>query len=119
MATTLLDAARAYLNHGYQPVPVPPGQKGPILIGWQRLRLTVDELPAHFNGRGNIGLLLGAPSAGLVDVDLDCPEALELAPQYLRQRRPGPGGRVSPSRLGGIWRTTSRPSSIEIRSVGR
>ncbi|MCA9309574.1 MAG: bifunctional DNA primase/polymerase, partial [Phycisphaerales bacterium] len=32
---------------------------------------------------GNIGLLLGTPSGGLVDIDLDCVEAVELAPQFL------------------------------------
>ena len=41
------------------------------------------KLPAHFNGTGNIGILLGDPSGGLVDVDLDCPEAHELAEQHL------------------------------------
>ncbi len=79
----LLDAARTYLRRGYMPVPIPAGQKGPRLKGWQRLRLAEDDLPAHFKGRGNIGLLLGEPSGGLVDVDLDCPEARALAADHL------------------------------------
>lgn len=83
--SNLLDAARWYLSRGYQPVPIPAGQKGPRLKGWQNLRLTDGDLSLHFNGRGNIGLLLGEPSGGLVDVDLDCDEARELAPQYLPQ----------------------------------
>ncbi len=82
-SSNLLDAARTYLRRGFLPVPIPVGQKGPRLKGWQRLRLAVDELPAHFNGGGNIGLLLGEPSGGLVDVDLDCPEARTFAAQYL------------------------------------
>jgi len=72
-------------------------EKGPRLRGWQRLWLTADDLPRHFGGDGNIGVLLGDPSGGLVDVDLDCAEAIELAEQFLpptdavtgRPSRPG------------------------------
>ena len=38
---------------------------------------------AHFNGTGNIGVLLGEPSGWLIDVDLDCDEAVALAPKFL------------------------------------
>ena len=79
----LLKAAQDYLARGYQPVPVLHGQKRPITGGWQNQRLAESDLPSHFNGSGNIGLLLGAPSGDLVDVDLDCDEAIELADQYL------------------------------------
>lgn len=80
---SLLDAARWYLSRGYRPIPLPHGEKSPRLRGWPDLRLCEDELPHHFNGTGNIGLLLGEPSGWLVDVDLDCPEAVELAPEHL------------------------------------
>jgi hypothetical protein len=79
----LLDAARWCLSQGYMPIPVPPREKKPRLKGWTNLRLTEAKLPAHFNGTGNIGILLGDPSGGLVDVDLDCAEARELAEQHL------------------------------------
>ena len=81
--SNLLDAARAYRKRGWMPVPIPAGQKGPRISSWQNLRLSEDELPQHFNCTGNIGLLLGEPSGGLVDVDLDCPEAIELADEFL------------------------------------
>lgn len=87
--STPLDAARRYLALGYAPVPVPAGAKAPALKGWQRLRLDEGSLPRHFNGSpgtpgsGNIGLILGEPSGHLVDVDLDCPEARELAAEFL------------------------------------
>jgi hypothetical protein len=45
--------------------------------------MTAAQVPQFFSGAGNIGLLLGLPSGDLVDVDLDCPEARQLAPQYL------------------------------------
>ncbi|QOJ01029.1 MAG: DUF3987 domain-containing protein [Phycisphaeraceae bacterium] len=79
----LLDAARWCLARGYAPIPVPAGTKVPVLKGWTDLRLSDAELPQHFNGTGNIGVLLGEPSGWLVDVDLDCEEAVALAPAFL------------------------------------
>jgi len=78
-----LDASRDYLRRGYYPIPIPPRTKGPVLNGWQNLRLAEAELPSHFIGDCNIGLLLGEPSGWLIDVDLDCREAIELADKYL------------------------------------
>lgn len=82
-ALSLLDAARAYRQRGWMPIPIPSGQKGPRLKGWQNLRIDEPDLPQYFNCVGNIGLLLGEPSGWLVDVDLDCDEARELADAYL------------------------------------
>ena len=79
----LLGAARWYLARGYAPIPVPAGTKVPVLKGWTDLRLADADLPQHFNGTGNIGVLLGEPSGWLVDVDLDCEEAVALAPAFL------------------------------------
>jgi hypothetical protein len=59
------------------------------------LRVTGEDLPRYFpSGHENIGLLLGDPSGGLVDVDLDAPEAVAAAPVFLpptlrRHGRPG------------------------------
>jgi hypothetical protein len=79
----LLAAARRYLRRGYMPVYVPPGTKGPTEKGWQKQRLTGEDLAKHFNRPGNIGIILGEASGGLVDVDLDCPEAIEQADRFL------------------------------------
>jgi len=80
----LLNAAFAYTARGFRVVPVPSRKKGPIHDGWQNLRLGFDDLHHHFNGSpGNLGILLGEPSGDLVDVDLDCPEAIELADEFL------------------------------------
>ncbi len=92
--SNLLDAARWYLARGYAPIPVPAGSKVPVLKGWTDLRLADADLPQHFNGTGNIGVLLGEPSGWLVDVDLDCEEAVALAPAFLpptgaKSGRPG------------------------------
>jgi hypothetical protein len=65
---------------------VPHKRKGPVLPKWQALRLTPETAEQHFSANGtpqNIGVLTGEPSGWLVDVDLDCREAVLLAPQYL------------------------------------
>src|SRR2546422_6374111 len=81
---TTPDAAREYLSRGWQPIPVPHRSKKPALKGWPDLRLTAADLARHFNGQpSNLGILLGEPSGGLVDADLDCAEALHLAPAFL------------------------------------
>ena len=73
----ILATARAFLARGWAPIPVPYRSKRPILKGWQNLRPADADLAQHFNGGlQNIGVLLGEPSGGLVDVDLDSPEAL-------------------------------------------
>jgi DNA polymerase I-like protein with 3'-5' exonuclease and polymerase domains len=93
-------AAAYYLRLGYLPVPVPRrgGGKAPVLDGWQQLRPTVAALDDLFpdDASLNLGLLLGRPSHGLVDIDLDCADAVAAAPFFLpptgwvsgRQSRP-------------------------------
>lgn len=77
------DLARHYLANGWAAIPIPAGTKKPILAGWQKLRLTAEQVEQHFAPDSNIGVLLGKPSGGLIDVDLDHPLAVELAPQFL------------------------------------
>src|SRR5690349_9342457 len=81
---TPLDAAIASVSRGWRVIPVPYRLKKPVLDGWPTLRLDVAELAEHFNGKpSNIGALLGEPSRGLTDIDLDIRETLELADQFL------------------------------------
>src|SRR5262245_60094054 len=84
MPTPLEHAIRFTEERRWKLVPVPHGAKRPILQEWQNLRLTVEDLPTYFNGQPqNIGVLLGAPSGHLLDVDLDCREAVMLAQTFL------------------------------------
>jgi P4 family phage/plasmid primase-like protien len=79
-----LNTALGYIKAGMAPVPVPHRKKGPVIGGWQKLRLTESSAPPYFNGGPmNIGVLLGEPSGWLADVDLDCAEARKLASYYL------------------------------------
>ncbi|MCA9091241.1 MAG: bifunctional DNA primase/polymerase [Planctomycetaceae bacterium] len=93
-AVTPLEAAREYVRRGWCVVPIPFKQKKAVIKGWEQLRLTEADLPQYFDQPANIGIILGEPSGWLVDVDLDCPEAIDLAEQYLpptgaKSGRPG------------------------------
>src|SRR3712207_3820538 len=76
--------AADYIRRGMACVPVPMGEKNPGFEGWNELRLTEEDVPRYFNGEPtNIGVLLGDPSGGIVDVDLDVPEAVKIASRFL------------------------------------
>jgi Bifunctional DNA primase/polymerase, N-terminal len=81
--STARAAARLYLERGYAIVPVPHRVKGPRVLGWPDLRFAEDEIDATFPDPSNIAILTGVASAGLIVVDHDVPEALQLAPQFL------------------------------------
>src|SRR4051812_15874464 len=80
----VLSAAQNYLSRGWQPLPVPYGSKNPGRDGWQAERRTDADLDRDFGSRlVNIGILTGEPSGGLIDIDLDTPEAIALASVFL------------------------------------
>ena len=78
-------AARDYLARGFAIIPIPLGSKGPIIKGWQKLVIDESNVDKYFpkGTRVNIGVLLGPRSNDLADVDLDCKEAVVLAPYFL------------------------------------
>lgn len=79
---------KPYLNLGWEVVPIVPGQKRPSVGGWSKLRVSkmgAEERDDLFDGQG-VGLLLGKPSGGVVDVDLDVREAAMLANEVLSYR---------------------------------
>ena len=96
---TLVHAARDIAARGWVPVAIPPREKGPRYKGWQTSTLTgdgriaytadggtiVSTFEAMFGPVGNVGIVLGDPSGGLIDVDIDDPagHAMRLAPQFL------------------------------------
>ena len=99
-------AAKLYLERGLSPIPLPARSKNPGYSGWQQLRLTAGNVDDQFpvSQPLNIGILNGAPSENLADVDLDAPEARLVAPFLL----PGTGwifGRPSALRSHWIYRT--------------
>ncbi len=81
---SVLQAALSWIERGASPIPVPYRSKRPILQGWEALRIGAEQATQFFNGeRQNIGVLWGAASRGLVDVDLDSAAAVELATHLL------------------------------------
>jgi hypothetical protein len=70
--TAILEIALNYKRRGWQPIPIAHRSKKPNFSGWQNFTVTEKDLPNYFNGKPqNIGVLLGAKSNGLVDIDLD------------------------------------------------
>ncbi len=82
-----ISAARDLLARGWTPVPVSRGAKKPYEDGWQQLTVTEDDLPRRFSGVGNIGVVTGALSNGLTDVDLDCDQTVMLTERFLPSTR--------------------------------
>jgi replicative DNA helicase len=78
-----IEQAQAYIQQGWCVTPIKPRQKRPELDNWPQVRIGSDEVPRYFKPNSNIGVVLGDASGGLVDIDLDCPEAVALAPQIL------------------------------------
>ena len=75
-----------YLADGFSPIPVKFQSKEPKIAGWPQLRLSANNIGDYFNGAPTkIGVLTGTPSGGLVDVDIDSPDALKFAPHFLPQ----------------------------------
>jgi RecA-family ATPase len=81
---TPLNVALNYINRGWNPVPIPRGTKAPQDAGWHTRIIDATSAPLYFNGAEiNIGVVLGPNSHGLTDIDLDCAEAIAIAPYLL------------------------------------
>ena len=77
---------RGYIRHGFAPIPVKFRSKEPTLKGWNKLRISEIQVEEYFDEiPTNIGILTGKPSAGLVDVDIDHPDALRFVRYFLPQ----------------------------------
>jgi hypothetical protein len=79
--TPMAPAAQEYRARGWAPLPLPERGKSPeksVGKGWQGFTAT-DDTPFP----GNLGVLLGKPSNGLTDIDLDCAETVALADELL------------------------------------
>ncbi len=93
---TTLDYAIDYLARQWMPIWLPGRAKNPGRTGWQKERLTHEDLPKVFSNGANIGILLGEPSHWLCETDLDCKEAVTLAPEFLPQTGRKSGRIASP-----------------------
>ncbi len=80
---TGLDAVREYHRRGWRVVPVPTGQKRPVIRGWQNFWARAEDLARLFGAGENISVIVGSVSGDLVDIDLDCSEVVGLVDLYL------------------------------------
>jgi hypothetical protein len=92
------------------------------------LRITEEKVPDYWTNGQNIGLLTGEPSGWLVDVDLDVPEAVNIAGRFLPQtltsgRGSRPDSHWWPRAKGATNRdfrdTDGKKRLVELRSTGR
>ena len=119
-------AARVYLNAGLTPIPIKPRSKIPCDSGWQYLRLTEDQLAESFYPYTNVGIVLGEPSGGLVDVDLDNANSLTLAPYFLpptdfkfgRELKPASHWIYRAENPGKCKKLTAHETIVEVRATG-
>lgn len=117
--TSVLEAAGEYTRRGFYTVPIPLGENHPTIRAWQKMRLGLKDLKKSFSGAWGVGLLL-KPSK-LLDVDLDCPEAVAAAKVLLpptgmvRGRRGNPSSTTSITSplLGKISRSLTRVNGPE------
>ncbi len=77
-----------YRHRGWSVIPVKYRGKQPIGSAWQKQRLDEDGLREAFAVPRNIGVLLGEPSNGLVDVDLDCRRGTQRRSPLASSHRP-------------------------------
>jgi hypothetical protein len=128
-AIEALEAAQAYVQRGWSVIPIPLRQKAPQVKDWPNLRLTELDVPRQFREAANVGLILGAPSGDLADIDLDSPEALAVADFFLPQTM-SVFDRASKPRAHRLYYCASLPSPrkfsapdgkclVELRSTGQ
>jgi hypothetical protein len=75
--------AEDYNRRGWGLALIPANDKAPRERNWGKRDPSVAEAERHLSRGGNLGLILGGRSGEIVDIDLDCSEALALAPLYL------------------------------------
>ena len=90
MTSDTRQAAGLYLARGWAIVPLAPNAKSAIGVSWQTIVFRAEDVEPG----DNLGLKTGPPSGGLVDVDLDAPEAVAVAdallpPTAMIHGRPG------------------------------
>jgi hypothetical protein len=118
-----------YMRRGWRVVPIQAGQKRPTITDWPNFAAAVDDLPQLFGDGQNIAVRLGRASCDLVDLDLDCSEAMALADLYL-PKTGAEFGRASKPRShrlytarGAVFESFSEPISgemmVELRADGR
>ena len=120
------EAAAALILAGVGVVANKRESKQPVTKDWQKRGLRLEEVPHFFKDGGNLGLLNGKPSGWLITIDIDVPEALEIADRFLTATLAGGrSGRrrahrfyVSPGAKTRKWKDDDGTVLLELRSTG-
>jgi P4 family phage/plasmid primase-like protien len=93
------DFVLEYIRRGWNPVPIPFMTKGPKGKDWGKRRIDMTNVNSFFpvGQQWNVGVQLGPTSGNLIDVDLDCPEALALADWFFPQTQAVFGRQATPT----------------------
>lgn len=83
MSDDVLRAVELYHQLGWVTVPVQFKSKMPLSKAWEQPLSAELSLRAFQTNRLNVAVHLGPHSKGLIDIDLDCTEAVSLAPSFL------------------------------------
>ena len=85
MQTNMKSEAVKYLEKGMTPIPISPRSKKPAISGWQNRTRSSTDIETDFPDGidRNIGIVLGEASSGIIDIDVDCSEALCIAGKFL------------------------------------
>ena len=61
------EAALTYTRRGMRVIPIPHKSKNPGILGWEKLRITVEGIPTHFiGGQQNVETRRGFAKEGAV-----------------------------------------------------
>ncbi|MFL5238833.1 MAG: bifunctional DNA primase/polymerase [Rhizomicrobium sp.] len=91
----VIETVISYCRRGWNPIPIQFKTKKPTGTAWQTRTITEADVPKYFNGAPqNVGIIMGPSSGGLTDLDLDCVEAITIAP-YVMPKTEAIFGRAS------------------------
>jgi putative DNA primase/helicase len=80
---TIIKNHDTYTSKGWAVVPLRPNKKKPAIRDWETLAPSSSRTKHMLKDNSNIGIVLGDNSGGLVDIDLDCNEAVRMASDFL------------------------------------
>lgn len=90
------ELVRKYVDLGWEPIMLPAKQKRPNYEWGEPRSWSREDVEDAFSGSSNVGIALGGRSGGLIDLDLDCPEAVHFS-ENLLGHLPSFGRKGSPS----------------------
>jgi hypothetical protein len=120
------EAAADLILAGVGVVANKPESKEPIMKGWQKRGLRLEEVPHRFSEGQNLGALNGEPSGWLIATDIDAREALEIADRFLAatlasgraSTRRAHRWYISPGAKTKKWQDADGTMLVEVRSTG-